>query len=58
MPPSGGPGRRSADEMVGQFTEVFRGEDRVSELLERGFGVHLLDRVDELVESDGWGRAI
>ena len=43
------------DEVVREFAEVFGGENRVGELLERGLRVHLLDRVDEVVEADGRG---
>ena len=40
-----------------QVAEMLGREHRVGELVER-FGVHLLDRLDEVVETDGAGNRI
>ncbi len=42
------------DQVVGDLAEGFRGQDCVGQLVER-VGVHLLDGVDQLVETDGVG---
>ena len=46
-----------ADEVVGDVAEMFGGEHRIGELIER-FGVHLLDRLDQVVEADGAGNRV
>jgi hypothetical protein len=42
------------DQVVGDFAEVFGGQNRVGQLIER-LGVNALDGVDEVVEADGVG---
>jgi hypothetical protein len=41
-----------ADEMVGHFAEMVSGDNSALELVE-GVAVHLLDRLDEVIEADG-----
>ncbi len=43
-----------ADQVVGDLAQVLGGQDGIGELVE-GVGVHLLDGVDQLVETDGMG---
>ena len=43
-----------ADQVVGDLAQMFGGQDRVGELVER-LGVDTFDGLDEVVEADGMG---